>query len=284
MALNSLFDLDPTKFALGKGSSTFRAVRETGNKGFAGSIDLAGLLSDIARPEAFTAEKPVIPSDLPVVTPLGEETRKGIAATRAAMDAVVAQYTNISLQGVTNPDVTRARQRAEAELGRGPQYYQDILNKYGKNLANKSDIERLLNLSTQYANARAKGNPFLQDVNAYNKQVDAYKTAFAPTQLAIDEYNKLAKEHQKEIATFSKERNKVVDKAMGDYFSTATVDESDPAFAIQNTGDQLGGTTLYADDLHNQMLERIAEVNLREQEASGNGPILPYTPPPKGAK
>lgn len=269
MALNPLFNLDPTKFGLGKGSGTFRRVNQA-KEGV--KLDIGSLLAGISSPGPFTGVAPNLPTNLPEITPIDPALLSGYQSKQSALESMIAQAIARRNQGVTNPG-SYDQQRASAlqEMQRGPAYYQSILDKYGSSLSNADYVRFQRDQAATYGSYRDQLQsviPTLQtETSRYNTEVGAYKAVVDPYKDDITAYKTAAEDYNRRLAEYNAQKDPIINNAYSEFQKSAKV--SPDKRRIASTGEELGATDLYSDELHNQMLQRIAEVTLREQAAAG---------------
>jgi predicted nucleic acid-binding Zn-ribbon protein len=129
---------------------------------------------------------------------------------------------------------------------------------------------------TKIADYNAQGSAYNQQTQAqideYNQQGAAYNAQIAPIKAEIDRYNtevnkykEIADQFNKEVGQYFSTREGAVNQFMADRQNMDVSGTKIPA-----TGQQLGDTSLYADQLHQEMLDKIGAVNLEQQQSKSS--------------
>lgn len=176
MALNSLFNLDPTKFTLSKNSGAFRRVGETSRQ-----LSLSELLAGLSAP--------AVPTNIPEVTPLSDTTKADAEGFTSLRQSTAQNIRNIlnagDLASITNylmdPSYS-ARLRASIGQGGNAAKYTAAAN------AAEGFYSHYMN------DIKAPINTYNQQVSAYNAVVDPYKA----------EYDKYAAEREARVKDYNK--------------------------------------------------------------------------------
>lgn len=220
-SIPTLFNLDPTQFALGRNTGRFKQL--VGAPTTQNPAELGNLLQGItgitaARPEDFSLEKPVL--NIPA-----EMQGKNFAGNLSAAQAAYNQATAL-VQGLANANRTAA----------GEQVYQ-------QRLANQRTAQGYLNT------AQSEYNAYNSVQEAFKKEADAYNTA-------LQSYKTKAETYAADVNRYLGEQETARNKFQSEYLGQ---DVEDPN--ILASGDVLAASSLYSDQLHQQMIERIAEAN-----------------------
>lgn len=235
-SIPTLFNLDPTQFALGRSTGRLRNV--IGAPTTQNVAELGNLLQGIkevsaVKPGEFTLAKPN-----------------------------EAPYTGQSLID-----------KALAALDRSPVKVNDIASivdipmyasNYIKQIVNKQPVTlgNFMGTGTQqtlYNRAAAAVNsaldPFKQEVNAYNT--------------ALGEYKNKAETYAADVNRYYDEQEAARNKFQSEYLTQNVEDPN-----LQTEGDVLAASSLYSDTLHQQMLERIAEANTEDVGTPGSDRVI----------
>jgi hypothetical protein len=227
MAINSLFDLDPSKFTLGKGSGTFRRVGEVGKK-----LNLSELMEGVSVPTA--------PTNVPTVTPLTAEQQSQIDAWGSDFTGFATRYMNSAPKGIHY--TLDSAKRALSTGGTSYAYAQNaVKNKWSA----KDEIWGQYLVTQDYL---GKKNANQAITSAYNNEVSAYKAVVDP--------------YKDQVAAYNQER----ETRAADYNKYAI----DPALVSKehnaSTGEQLGASDLYSDQLHTMMLDKVSAANFEPEQ------------------
>lgn len=117
---------------------------------------------------------------------------------------------------------------------------------------NEGNIRTLANLQNQYLSSR----------NALQSKVDEYNSQIRANETAVSSYNK-------QVAAFNKEKNSRLDSVYAALVDPTLISGETSA----TSGQRLGATELYSDDLHRLMLERVGQRNAEEKLAAAAGPV-----------
>lgn len=117
---------------------------------------------------------------------------------------------------------------------------------------------------TAYQSAKTAAQPQIDAYTAagaeYNKQMEPIKAEVDRYNTQLGEYKSIADAYNKEVSGYMTSREGAVNQFMADRQSMDVTGKQQ-----QSRGQQLASTSTYADDLHQQMLDRIGEVNLEAQ-------------------
>lgn len=220
-SIPTLFNLDPTQFALGRNTGRFKQL--VGAPTTQNPAELGNLLQGItgitaARPEDFSLEKPVlnIPAEMQ-----GKNFAGNLSAAQADRDKWDRLANNLRGANLT-------------EAGK------QVLRGYESNLS----------IAQGYLNtAQSEYNAYNSVQEAFKKEADAYNTA-------LQSYKTKAETYAADVNRYLGEQETARNKFQSEYLGQ---DVEDPN--ILASGDVLAASSLYSDQLHQQMIERIAEAN-----------------------
>lgn len=224
-SIPTLFNLDPTQFALGRNTGRFKQLvgaPTTQNPAELGNLlqGITGITAD--RPEDFSLEKPV-----PQYT--------GQSLIDKALSLL--DTSNVRINSIANFDASGVRANASG---------------YIKNLVEGNPVT-----INSFMNAEGAQNVI------YNRAVAALQSAQAPYKADIDAYNTALQSYKTKAETYAADVNRYLgeqetarNKFQSEYLGQ---DVEDPN--ILASGDVLAASSLYSDQLHQQMIERIAEAN-----------------------
>lgn len=225
MATPTLFNLDPTQFALGR--STGRLQQLVGAPTQQSVIELGKMLQGISpvsleKPGEFTMEAPVFADP--------KTTYKNYLNV-GNVDKTVNSIASMSddwVRGYLNSD------RA-LELVLSGQTSDPLNTAYTKNVAIRS----------------------MQEISrAYNEAIKAEAAKADPYNAAVAEYKKRAEAYNTEVNRYNTELETTRNKFQSEYLNQDV--NQDPTLS---EGEVLAASNLYSDTLHQQMLERIADAN-----------------------
>lgn len=258
-SIPTLFNLDPTQFALGRSTGKFRGLVEAPQGQSA--YDLGELLKSIKqvgveRPGEFNAEAPEYP-DIPkftVATP-----------TTTLPDA----YKNRNIAGEYAAAV-KAKNTAESNYNKAL----DVANKLGGSPALGTYYNAYVNATNVLNSISSLYNTYGEESARYNKEVADYKDALAKYNSdyapQLGNYKKELTDYTSKVTAYKKQidaYNAEVSRWQKDAESQRNVyqrgylnqDVADPN--ILATGQELAASSLYSDALHQEMLNRISEAN-----------------------
>ena len=220
-SIPTLFNLDPTQFALGRNTGRFKQL--VGAPTTQNPAELGNLLQGItgitaARPEDFSLEKPVlnIPAEMQ-----GKNFAGNLSTAQAAYDKA--------------EDNVRKAEDVARKMG-----YNPLLNNY----------------YTVRNQARSALNTAQSEYNAYNSVQEAFKKEADAYNTALQSYKTKAETYAADVNRYLGEQETARNKFQSEYLGQ---DVEDPN--ILASGDVLAASSLYSDQLHQQMIERIAEAN-----------------------
>jgi len=229
MSVNSLFNLDPTKYSLGKNSSTFRRVSEIPRQ-----LSLSELLTGL--------QTPTVPSNIPTITPLTDEQKAQVDRWPTDFTGFASAYANVKI-----PGVSQTVDGAKKVLSSGGTSYAYAAKAMKDDWAAKNQIWSQYLITEQYKAAKAANESI---TSAYNNQVKAYNTVLDPYRAEVDTYNKAKDERVK------------------NYNVTAVNPDLVTKETSQTTGDRLAESDLYSENLHNMMIDRISAQPVIDQVSS----------------
>ena len=111
------------------------------------------------------------------------------------------------------------------------------------------------------ADAASKIAEYNQQGAEYNKQMEPIKAEVDRYNTELSKYKTIADQFNAEVAGYFGAREGAVNQFMADRQNMEVTGQQQ-----QSRGQQLANTSTYADDLHQQMLDRIGEVNLEAQQ------------------
>lgn len=278
MATPTLFNLDPTQFALGRSTGRFQQIGEVARQPNVQALNaLEQMLAKIQKPTAPTLKAPTTPTaptNLPTVTPVDPTIGSRVSALQAQLNAIVAAQIASRARGITNPG-SYAEQKAYAlrDLNRDPASIIKIAEynekSGGKKLAEQQRAEAayIQNFQSLKASALAAQND--PSIAKHNSSVTAYNAAIAPFKAEADKYKKDATAYnaqidvyKKGIDTYNKTREGYTNQFQADQQKNAVVNKQ----SVQAEGEQLAATDLYSDSLHQQMIEKVGAANAEPTE------------------
>lgn len=227
MALNPLFNLDPSRYELGRGSGMLRKVvtaRPDRN------AELGSLISGLQTPVAPDT------STLPTVNQLDDVWKQNRSNLLKMRDFAIKNLVQVGrgtfgyggAEAILNGDKSYLNQSTSQGVKMQIQEYQ---NQWLK----------------QYANPWKESEAALKE---YQKQAEAYNKEFKKIEPAITQYNK-------EVKGYNKEKGNIIQDYQNSLIDPARVEQKQQ----QAAGQSLQDSALYSDDLHNMMLQKIGEVN-----------------------
>jgi len=244
--LNSLFALDPTQYSMGRNSGFFTGVVK---KNDADALELGKLLSTLSVPQ-FTGKTPSYdPANVPVVNPIPQDIVDGFTSAKAKLTPFYDFYRSQT----STPNISDAQ--IDALYRKGTGYWHD-LGRYSKSAADKYfPIEARVNDYINLSNSiNSQYKPYY---DKYNAEVAARNKFLLPYKPEIDAYNKSITQYNTDVEKYKKQYNSIFDQFQADRQKTAVADQEQ----MQSEGNALAASDLYSDDLHNQMLQRVASAN-----------------------
>ena len=234
MALNSLFNLDPTKYSLGRSSGAFSRVGET-----KGGLTLAELMQGLTPPTA--------PTNAPTVNPLDESIKTLMQSFGPAKGALTGILNQIGTQYESNivnntPYQTYSHSmRVQGGSLFDPYYYYVPI--YVQDPAVNAARTAFDPYRSTYTSKLPEYQAAAPTIDTYNQEVAAYKGVVDPYKAEVNAYNTERESRAANYNVSSLSPNLVRKER------------------VATEGEQLGATDLYSDQLHNLMLDKVSAAN-----------------------
>lgn len=300
-SLATLFNLDPTQFALGRSTGRFQGI--AGNPTLQNQVELGNLLQGIQKvtaekPGEFTATAPKMPDlgTAPVAPVIGEvPTPTGGAASYLNLTGVQKSLLDLNVGAAYSELVAALKSRNstpgltyrsgiisgmvepyiwsdEASLRAGnytpSQREQDAYRNYV--LAERMDrrlnawMPDIKSFETTYNTYKTNTQ---SQIDAYDKQVSEYKATTEPKVAAynteVTAYNKILDEYKSKVNAYNTDvtRYQKEVETTRDKFQKEYLSQNVNQELIPAEGEQLAASSLYSDTLHQEMINKIAAAN-----------------------
>ena len=233
MTQPTLYNLDPTQFALGRSTGKFRQMTRV-PESLEARDDIGSIISGIPSP---TLPKPEAP-DLSKFELTGDDINK-INAAKKAMDAAVL---NVYNAWGGSSYYTRGQGSVVSEFNKG--YHTSQLQKADSSWDAWGKMSYSARQEAEYKRQKAVLDKYSNITTAYNNEVSAYKKS-------ADAYNKQVGEYKKKL------------EGVGNTYQAnrqnAPVNLYNPEVDYQ--GNTLAASSLYSDNLHQMMLNSVGAAN-----------------------
>lgn len=238
--IKSLFNLDPTRYTSGRNTGVFSRIGESGR-----TLNLDQILQGL--------KPPTIPENLPTVNPIGDE----VTAFMESFAPAKSMHDSFR-QALMSAGFNSSVASADYTLSNPWKTYKSI--KYALAPSKNYQLAGLLRdiiipQYGQYVSPYNTLNPqyestYKPKIDAYNTEVESYNAVVNPLRAEVDAYNAEKDRRLTDVNAAMVNPDLVTKKSSG------------------NIGEQLANKELYSDELHNLMLQKMAEVSATQSEVS----------------